>query len=73
VRSRDPDGVAGQRLEGLDGEDEAEEDVFPPVDELYVHRGEPVEHQVEQPLVERRGLEQGRGGSHAREDGLGDD
>jgi hypothetical protein len=55
-----PDGGAGQLLEGLDVEDEAEEDAFPPVDELDVHRGEPVEHEVKQVLVERRGEEQGR-------------
>src|SRR5580704_14801219 len=51
----DPDGGAGQLLERLDVEDEAKEDVFPPVDELVVHRGEPVEHEVEQHLVDRPG------------------
>jgi len=50
--------AVGMLRAGLDLEDEAEVDVLASSDQLFVHRGEPVEHEVEEPFVERRREEQ---------------
>src|SRR6516164_4085782 len=54
------DGVAWQFLGGLGGELPAEVDVFPPLGELVVDLGEPVEREVPQRVVQAVGREQGR-------------
>jgi hypothetical protein len=56
-----PDGVVRQLVRpGRSVELRAEEDVFPPGDELFVYLGELVEGEVPEPGVEQRGEEQGR-------------
>jgi hypothetical protein len=54
------DGIVGQWLRGRDGVLIADVDVFPSLDEPFVHLGGPVEADVPESLIQRPGEEQGR-------------